>query len=508
MRLFVSHFFPQLCTKPFNAMHEAFFADHAARRLPDDGYARGWREATAAPRGFAKTTHRGKIQLIHDGLYGHERFVAICSANHELALNKTKEIRDEFATNAELIRVYGPQQTRQWRMLDFAIATGCRYRAFTPKTAIRGILASGQRLTKAVLDDAEDTDTVLTPLRRQRFMDWFTKDVAKLGNSETNFDLIGTLLHPESFLATMLQNPGYRARVYQAVLAFAQTAEAHQHWRTWRDLVLDLENPARLVDARVYYEAHEDAMLAGAAVLWPEHTSYYDLMLARIIDGESAFWQEMQNNPTQDQSYLFDVDSLAVCHVTPEGVQRADGRWVRWIDMRALVAFYDPTPGDAQQGTPDASRRDYAACPVVMQDRHGYQYVIDAYCEQTDDIDAQLDGIVDLCWRWQVEKLGIETNGFQSTLIAPLLEKFAARSQQERRRWEPVLVPVKHTRAKLLRIRTLQPPLTNTWLQLADTLPPRIWHELANYTTLTKDNYDDMLDATAGCLAMLAEGEV
>ena len=73
-----------------------------------------------------------------------------------------------------------------------------------------------------------------------------------------------------------------------------------------------------------------------------------------------------------------------------------------------------------------------------------------------------------------------------------------------------MIVPVKHSGArnnKTVRIRTLQSPLHNHWLQLAQTLPAACWHQLRDFTVLTTDNVDDFPDSLAGARAMLLTGE-
>ena len=493
---FITTFFPEMCTAPFTAMHEAFFerADWIARE-----HVRGVRDVTAAPRGSAKTSTKGKGLLIWEGLYGYEQYILICSATRDMARDKTKDIRDVFESNQRLREVYGPQETSQWRQADFQIQVGCMYRAFTPRTAIRGILRNNKRPSKIVPDDAEDRETVLTPLRRQRFVDWWNADVMKLGDKETNIDAVGTVLHPESLLATLLTNPGYYAQTYQSVIHFADTTEAWQQWSHWRELILDLENPQRLEEARQYFTQHEATMMQHVEVLWPERKSYYDLMLSRLTESETAFWSEEQNAPSQDESYLFDLATLATFDVTPEGIARDDGRMIRYADMDYFCGFYDPTPGTGKLTA------DWAACPIVAQDRHGYQYCVDAYLSQLDSQDEQLNQIVAICTKWQVPKLGVESNSYQANLVDALYQKFADQGSD----YAPMIIPVKHSGArnnKTVRIRTLQAPLHNQWLQLRKTLHSHVWEELREFTVLTTQNADDFLDALAAARTMILTG--
>jgi hypothetical protein len=260
-------------------------------------------------------------------------------------------------------------------------------------------------------------------------------------------------------------------------------------------MILNLDNPDRLTDAKGYYEAHEVSMMEHVEVLWPERKSYYELMLSRLTESETAFWSEEMNAPTQDESYLFDLAQITTFTLTPEGLNREDGRMVRYADMDYFCGFLDPTPG-TQKLTAD-----WAACPILAQDKNGYQYILDAYLSQLDSQDDQLNGVVAICTKWQVPKLGVESNSYQANLIDILYQKFADQGGG----YAPIIVPVKHSGArsnKTVRIRTLQSPLHNRWLHLWKGLPSHVWQELRDFTTLTTENSDDWLDACAAARQM------
>src|SRR5262245_22246587 len=71
---FARTFFPHFCTAEWSAMHKDMFARDRA-----DYGKRDLRDATAAPRGSAKTTIRGFIKICHDCCYVQERFIVIFS---------------------------------------------------------------------------------------------------------------------------------------------------------------------------------------------------------------------------------------------------------------------------------------------------------------------------------------------------------------------------------------------------------------------------------------------
>ena len=500
MRLFCVSFFPDLCRVPFNPLHLAMFARRNQRIT--EGI-RGWRDITAAPRGSGKTTMK-QIEVVHDCLYKIEKYIGVGSANFEHARDKVKSIRDIFSENAELVRVYGEQETGtpshpgRWAEHDFITRTGVRVRAFTPKMKTRGFLWNGSRLTKALFDDVEDQELVLTPLRRERLLSWLQSDIAKLGESDLNMDGIGTVLHPESMLATLLKNPGFQAATYRAVLSFADSDEAVGLWSGWREIVLDLDNPARLEDAHAFYVAHEAAMTAGAEVLWPEAQSYEYLMLDRIIFGETAWWCERQNSPMQDARFIFDMDNAIWFSRNDDALIRSDGKLIHFLDMTALAGYWDPTP-DRQQ-----TSGDYTCFAVGMKDKYGYIHIVDAYCEQEPSTDAALDAIVDLLWYWRVPQVGLEINGFASLLVGELRRKLEERSKHEQQPWAVTFMPIKNMRNKILRIKTLDPLVANGWLSFAETLPSSFIQQFRDFVPIEGMNkFDDSPDCVEGLARVL-----
>ena len=491
-QLFMETFFPDACRHPFSPMHLDFFALENAR-IRDN--VRGWRDATAAPRGNGKSTLKSKVQVIHKIVYGYERYVLICSANTELARDKVREIRDIFTENTRLIHAYGPQETRDWRQSDFITACGARIRAFTPRSKARGLLWRNRRPTLILLDDAEDPETVLTPLRRERFAAWYANDVSKLGDAETNFDVVGTILNPQSLLAELLKNPGYNARLYHAVIHFADTTEAWNLWSQWREILLDLQNTQRLADAEAFFHDHEAAMLAGSEVLWPASENYYQLMLSRIVDGESSFWQEKQNTPLGDARYLFNMEAAAYCVVRPTEIIRHDHTVVSWHEIADLAAYWDPTPDKQRaQGT------DYASCVIVARDTYGYLYVLDAYVKQEASTDQQIADIAWLLHQWRVPLLGLEGNSFQSLMANNLRQAIAKLNQEAGTEWSCDVIPVVNMKNKILRIRSLEPLINNHWIQFSRLLPAQAYLQLSEFLPVANAGHDDFPDALEGAV--------
>lgn len=492
LALFGTTFFPHWCTDDFNDVHRDYYRLHAERQG-----SRGHRDAVAAPRESSKTTGCALLSILHACVYQAEEFIVYLTNIYTNAENKVKDCRDELEHNAKLVDVYGPQVGDPWNQADFTTRHGVRVMAAARNTQVRGITRRGARPSKIIVDDIEHPDHVVTEEQRLKTERWFTTDIMRLGQPKTNIEVSGTILHPDSLLKHLLTNPGWHARFYQSVMAFADPASLPL-WQQWRDIFVNLANAKRQQDARTFYEAHRDAMTAGTHVLWPARKDYYALMVTRLVDGESSFWQELQNEPQGDTRYLFDMANAAYCTLRPEGVIRAGGVYVPYLEIPDVVGYLDPTPDKK-----DVQGSDYACCVVVAKDALGYIYVLDMYLAQEGSTARQIDGIVDLLWKWKVPLLGLESNTFQSLLASDIREAVAARAAAEQAPFTVDLLPIVNMRNKILRIKTLEPLVTNGWLQFAHGLPGEAIRQFSDFLPLENAGHDDVPDAIEGAVRVV-----
>ena len=114
-----------------------------------------------------------------------------------------------------------------------------------------------------VLDDIENDENVNTPDQRKKLKSWFEKAVSKAGDTYTDIMYIGTVLHYDSLLNNVLQNPRYHARKYRAVISWAVNQKL---WDEWESIYINLFNENHEDDARAFYESNKDAMMEGVEV--------------------------------------------------------------------------------------------------------------------------------------------------------------------------------------------------------------------------------------------------
>ena len=488
-KTFFTHIFPL----PYNQVHLDYHALYRERHG-----SRGHRDAVAAPRGSSKTTGGALLNILHACAYRTETFVLYVTNRADNAEEKIKQVRDELTDNLGLQRVYGPFQGLPWNQGHFhtkrtehhpgvTVMSGGRF------TQLRGATQRFLRPSIIFADDVEHPEQVLSEIQRSRTHAWLYNDILKLGQPQTNIEVSGTILHPQSLLQEILVSPGWNTRFYQAVITFADSASLFL-WQEWRALFIDKTNPHNEAAARAFFEAHEAEMTRDARVLWPEHKDYYALMVERIVEGEQAFWQELMNAPMGDQRYLFDLQEMAYCTLLPEGIRRGDGSFVPWLDVIEFAAFFDPALGRG---------KDCACCVLVCRDCSGDEYVLDAYVSNTDRPEMQDEAIVELLWEWKCDLLGVEINGFQSLLPRNIREAMARREQAEGQTLGLKIVSITHTRNKMLRCRTLEPLTNNHWLQFSRHLPPEYYRQFKEFIPIDGAGRDDCIDATEAAVALV-----
>lgn len=487
---FVDYFFTHHCQFGFSRMHGRFFQDEA------EPHRRGRRDVIAAPRGHAKTTFKVLFKAIHAIVYGYEPFILVIGHSAQEAQGKVQNILDELQTNQRLIDVFGelapPVKHRSRK--GFVTQNGIRVMAKSKGQQVRGLLHGQYRPSLILCDDIESLEGTLTPEQRSKTRDWFFKDVLKCGqvDGSTNITVIGTCLHPESLLSELLQSPGWSIQKYQAVESFSENESL---WEKWKALYTDLSNPNRQTEAAGYFEAHQEAMLQGARVLWPAGESYLQLMKMRIDEGYASFHSEKQNEPLDPERQLFDMKRIKRFRTEEEGVLWLDGsnKRVFWSDFERIVAFHDPALGKkpGQHSEPD-----FAAIVVVGKDLDGYLYALDCYMEKVAPA-VQIEKALALQGKWGFETLYLEDNHFQQ-LMKPLYTKAIEDAGLKDLR----VVGVHQHQNKYQRISTLEPDISNGYLLFTDGIHPRLIDQL----TLFPTSYDDGPDALQGAMSQLKRG--
>lgn len=406
--------------------------------------ANGTRSAVAAPRGHAKSTVMSLKNVLHAALYGYKQYILLLSDTETQAAGFLEAIKYELETNERILADFGEQVGKTWKTSSILLKNGCRIDAVGSGQKLRGRRNYQRRPDLILCDDIENDEGVRTAEQRQKTADWFWKAVCKSGDSYTDIVFIGTILHHDSLLAGLLENPGFRGLKFRAILSEATSPL----WQDWERLVTDLSDPDREKTAHAFFYKRRKEMLAGAKVLWPEKLSYYDLRLMRLTEGEAAFNSEMQNQPIDPAACLFSA------------------QWFRYfnpaeIDFRAprfrFYGYCDPSLGRG-------ANSDYSAIITLAVDGEtGLAYVWDADIARRhpDKIIADILEKERLLRR-EVGRgyvlFGAETNQFQWFLKEQL-----ARESARQGLYLPIQ-GIRSTEDKTMRVESLQPDVKNGYI--------------------------------------------
>lgn len=407
----------------------------------------GSHQVVAAPRGHAKSTNFTFKDSLHAVLYMYKHYIMILSDSSEQAEGFLDDIKTELEDNGNIIMDFGSLKgDKAWRGSVILTKTDIKVEAIGSGKKVRGRRHRNWRPDLIVLDDIENDENVNTPEQRKKLSSWFYKAVSKAGDTYTDIMYIGTILHYDSLLSSVLKNPSYKAKKYRAVISEAGNTKL---WEEWERIYTNLFDENHEENAKTFYKAHETEMLLGAEVLWEEKLSYYKLMEIRVSEGEASFNSEFQNDPVDPENATFNPEWFD--YYEPELMDFSSPEFV-------FIGANDPSLGKNKKS--DTS----SIINLALSIKTGYMYVTDASVEKRKP-DVIIDDVFEMNRRLKRDyrkgfyKFGVETVQFQYFFK----DVMAARSAEEGE-----YLPIEEIQSsvnKVLRIESLQPVVKNKYLK-------------------------------------------
>jgi len=426
VEFFSEYFFPHYQKHPINQFHRDAFSKYrfGERRV---------RRADAAPRGSAKSTLKVLFKPVHDLVYELERFILVCSNTESQAEGRLKDIQTELLTNVDLINFFGPFfHSRKVASTDFVAHCGrhsCRFLAAGAATEVRGVRHGADRPSKIILDDIEHSEKVENEALRDKLMVWKRDVIDKIGDEETNIEVVGTILHQESLLKQLTKNPVYDGKIYQSVISWPENKPL---WDQWQAIFVNLDNDSRIADALAFYEIHKAEMDRGVQVLWPEKEPYYALAIEIIDGGMRSFMKEKQNNPMADGEKCFDLESFWWYTEEAGGLRvERTGVLTPWHSLTGYMAI-DPSTG--QTKATGSKKTDFASIISGFKDGRNRLFVHEDWTKR-EAPSKQINKLLDFWEQYKHYKIGVETNLFRNLLLKNIMDEIKRR---EATRTEPI----------------------------------------------------------------------
>lgn len=482
VELYSSSFFPHYCEDPFNEFHTHCFDFWSYGQ-------RGAKGADAAPRGTAKSTLKTLIKPLHDACYGLENFILILSSTTPLANKKLKDIRSEVRTNLMLRRIFqlrfldGRAGESQFTLSSFTGHT--HFMALGKGAEVRGVRHNQHRPTKIISDDVEHSDEVYNEITRQKTKTWYFEDVTKAGTKKTNFEFIGTVLHPDSLLSDLLRNPGYKGKTFKAIKSWSEREDL---WNTWRQIYRNIDDPERESKAQAFYEANKDEMLKGSQVIWPEREDYLFHMKDIEEIGIKSFMKEKQNEPQGADDLVFDTFHY---YTEREDGFLLDGTGVLVPkkDLVQVIASVDPSTGKASQN----SLGDYTCMLIGYKDLKGRVFVHKDFTKRVSPT-KYISEIFSLWEMYQFERMAVETNLYRNLLMQNILDEKKKRQEESKKEFRIAFYEVVQTENKIERITRLEPKVNHGWIVFNKNLSKDFMNMMRDFPKNKHDDGPDSLE--------------
>ena len=462
---FVQNYFPHYVRSSHKSqLHEYLFKTLPAMLRRKDNAL----EATAAPRGEAKSTMVTQLFSLWAIVTGQKHYIVIVMDSIDQAYPMLEAIKAELEFNPRLKTDFPEAcgQGRVWQSGTAVTANDVKIQVAGSGKKLRGLRHGPYRPDLVVLDDIENDEAVRNPEQRDKLEGWLKKTVLHLGGVGQKFDVvyIGTILHYDSVLNRTLNNPMWHSARFKAMLKWPDNMALWDEWET----ILRNNGKAGEAMAQAFYEANETEMTAGAQTSWAAR-GVLDLMKIRARDGHAAFDSELQNDPVSGEDAVF-ANILNNCFYKPSEIPPDAVRF----------GALDPSLGKA------GASRDPSAILVGAFDRKtGILYVEVAQIKKRLP-DLIIEDVIALQAKHKCKVWAVETVQFQEFLKTELVKRSAARG---------IPVParaVKPITDKLLRIESLQPHIANGLIKF-DANHTALLDQLRHFPKAAHDDGPDAL---------------
>lgn len=433
---------------------------------------RGSKINVIGPRGSAKSTVVTFAYVLRAALEGWEKYIWIVSDTSDQARMHLDNLRNELLENTLLRRDY-PQAAgrgRHWRSAAIQLPNEVTIESYGTGQGLRGRRRRARRPTLIVCDDLQNDSHIASAGQRDSARRWYYGTLLNAGSPETNVVNLATALHRDALALDLTRTPGWTSRTFPAISEWPTNIDL---WNEWEAIYCDVENPDARHAAREFYERREEAMKAGAVVLWPDVESLYTLMRLRVEIGSTAFEREKQGKPLNPEFCEWPEEYFGD-HIWFDA-------WPSEFLVRAIAL--DPSKGR------DSGRGDYSAYVAVGIDRQGMIYV-EADMARRPTPDIVKDGIA--FWlRFRPNIFGVEAHQYEQLLCVELASEFRRKGLEH-----ISLSTISNKEAKLVRIRRLGTPLAKQELRFLRRSPSTelLVNQLRDFPAGAHDDGPDALE--------------
>ena len=327
----------------------------------------GW----SVPRGHAKSMFLSNVLPIHSIVFNLRKFIVIISETAGMSSAFVSYVADQLKYNVKLRADYGELlnpakvMNEQDNSEGFITTSKIMVKSTSVGKRLRGARFGSHRPDLIILDDLESRENTNTRELRDKNLHWYNSVVVPLGTPEkTGIVYMGTLVHGSGVLPNILARADYDSKIYSA---FLDQPTRQDLWDRYEEILLDVDNAERLIQADNFYFENQEAMDEGSETLWQSRFPYRELIKIKVEVGSRAFSSEYLNKPSDPDSQIFKTDNF-----------------VYFDDKDLFDQFGRPLPLEKYTFWDIAigknKRSDYNAVVTIGRDRRtGVIYVLDAW---------------------------------------------------------------------------------------------------------------------------------
>lgn len=225
-----------LASKDIRFFAKYYLRQYITTAIPKGGLHDDWANfitsekniALACPREHGKSTWFSLVYPLWAILFRKHRFIILISNTSKQAKSLLGSIIAELETNQYIIQDFGKiagyippsaEEKQTWTASDIVTLTDVRVTALGADAKFRGIRHKERRPSLIILDDLENDENVQSEDQREKLASLFRSSIMNLGGPQTRFAMIGTILHFDSLLLNLINNPpnGWQVKLYRAI---------------------------------------------------------------------------------------------------------------------------------------------------------------------------------------------------------------------------------------------------------------------------------------------------
>ena len=178
------------------------------------------RIAIAAPRGHAKSTAITHTYTLAETLFRQSQFVVIVSDTEGQAKQFLADIKVELLENEQLREMFGVTELVKDTETEIVVklVDGYMFKIIAKgsEQKVRGLKWRGKRPDLIIGDDLENDEIVMNKDRRDKFFRWLMGALIPCLSPTGKVRIVGTILHADSALERLLNDPRWTSRRYKA----------------------------------------------------------------------------------------------------------------------------------------------------------------------------------------------------------------------------------------------------------------------------------------------------